>query len=183
MKLTNSFIFFIVLLKSFLNASLFNSLLVHTQYKNISELSLDISKPEFFYNYLKIVKAEEINFDPSVENKNIIKFPQEITYKCIPDIPLIPKTFGKIKIKQLWKLSNNDFIGTITSDLITFNVKIIPFLYKEKVSLIFQGNLINKSFFVPSQVLNQILLDMERIFNIILNNNFNQDHDDDNLEI
>ena len=182
MKTINMTIYFVLLFVNIVDSSIFNTLLVHTNYKNISQLSLDISKPSFFNSYLNLVNAEDIDFIPSLENKNIVNFPQEIIYNCIPNIQFIPKSVGKIKIHQLWELNNGvDFSGLITTDLITFKVKIIPFIYKNNVSLIFEGNIIKKSFFVPSQVVNQIIKDMERIFNLILNGENEEEMDENNL--
>ena len=161
-------IFFIIQFIEYSNSSIFNVLLVHTGFKNISELKNKISKPTFFKSYLHIVNAENVSFEPSIENKSEIDFPLEISYKCRPSIPIFPSNMGSLDIQQIWSMENDEFTGIIKNKYISFDIRVIPFIYKDNVTLVFQGNIIRKHFFVPKQVLNEVLTDMESIFCKIL---------------
>ena len=46
------------------------------------------SSAKFFNEYIRIVKGSDVKFDPFIRDK--LCFPQNISYKAVPDIPFIP---------------------------------------------------------------------------------------------
>jgi len=152
----------------FINGSIFNSLLIHTSFKNISDLKDEVMNSSFFKEYLKIINAENIEFNPPILENKLITFPQEIKYRCRPSIPILPKHIGKMDIHQKWFLDDCQLHGEVNTNMISFNVKVIPIDNNKCISIIFQGDIIKKNFFVPSTVIKDVLLDIENIFKEIL---------------
>lgn len=164
------FYFFLFSLFLCIESSLFNSLIVNTHFKNVSQLKSEIIKTSFFKDYLKIINAEDIIFKPDITNLSEPIFPFTIDYKCRPNLSIIPRQIGKIKISEKWDVNDTEIINEISTHYITFILKIIPFDYYNKVSLIFEGKIIDKKFYVPSHVMNDIIIDIEKIFeNLIIN--------------
>jgi len=145
-------------------SSLFNNIIVNTHFTNVSQLKNHILKPSFYENYLKIIKANNIQFNPPINNLTEIVFPLNITYKCNPNIKIYPSKFSNMEILQKWNLNDYEFTSDIKTTYISFKVKIIPFNYYDNISLIFKGELIDKNFFVPTSIIKEILIDIEKIF-------------------
>jgi hypothetical protein len=168
--------YFILLLSLFVtnNASSFNSLIVHTKFNNVSQLLSEIIKPTFYSDYLKIIEADDITYFPDITNLTEIVFPLKIKYKCHPKITLIPKHIGKIEIEQVWSLNDIELSSEVSSHYINFTLKIIPFKYYDNISLIFQGILKEKKFYVPLSVINDIIISIEQIFQELIHKNCNK---------
>ena len=127
----------------------------------------------FFNKYLEKVGNEDLVYTPSVKGRYLLNNPQTIEYTSLPNITLLPgffKRFGKIKVKQIWKIKNGIFIGEITSGLITFTIE-LSFKYKNRsMFLILKGEIKNKKFFIPNVALKYALYDFGNIFLEIIEN-------------
>ena len=142
---------------------------IKTPFQNKKKLLNFITSSNFFNKYLKNINAEQIEFDPNIDYKKNINNDQKITYVYKPTISLLPTLFlKKVKITHNWKLINNNFIGTIHSNYISFKLKIYSIYENNDVLLMFDAEVLKKKFFIPNIALKYALMDFCDILNNIM---------------
>lgn len=138
---------------------------IETSFKSNKKLINFIKSSKFFKNYLENIKAEKINFNPSIENRNFINDEQIIEYTYKPTISNLPLLkLKKIKIKHNWRYYKNKFIGQINTYYICFDMKISTKQYNDNLLIIFDAEINDKKFFVPNIALKYALMDFGNAF-------------------
>lgn len=140
---------------------------IKTNITNKSKLLDNMKKKKFFDLYLKEVKAENILFEPTI-NEIYLNNKQIIKYKCIPIITYLPFNIPKMSIKQNWTLENDIFSGKISCNYIDFDIKIELLENNSYIDIIIIGSINKKLIFVPNIALNYAIYDYENIYKKIL---------------
>ena len=158
------FIFYLLFLLFLrINANYITTLI--TDFKDKKKIVNLLTNPNYYYKYLDIIEATDINFVPKIEKSDSeIKFPQSISYYSTPKINFLPQSITKMKIYQNWSRYKDIFYGNIKTKYLEFNITIEPILRNNAYLLYFEGTLIKKNFLIPETYLDQILKDFRNIF-------------------
>ena len=147
--------------------------IINTNFKSNNDVIDYFTKPMMYYNYLEIIEAFDITYSQKMEKNKRIKFPLKINYKNYPKVDFFPYKLPKTKVIQIWNYKKNVFIGDIKTDYLQLKISILPFI-EDGIKLLFIAEIIKKEIFVPNKILDFILSDFERIFNLICSNYINE---------
>lgn len=140
--------------------------IISTNFSSSKEVISYFTKSNMYYLYLEIIEAYDIEFTPKINKNEIVTFPQKVSYKNYPKIDFFPYKLPKTQVEQLWYKKDKVFIAEIKANYVDLKVSILPF--KENgIKLLIIAEIIKKEIFVPLKILNFILNDFERIFNIV----------------
>ena len=154
---------YILLFIPLMNAKYIATHVVNTNFKNQSDIVSHFTNPNVYHEYLKIVEATDITFEPNLGNK--VNFPFKMIYYNYPNINFFPYKLPKTKIIQIWDRNDLTFIGIIETEFVTIKLTIKPICNQNsKIQLLLQGELEKKKFYVPNSIVNLILTDFEKIF-------------------
>ena len=159
-------IFFCLLLLLFpVNANYMTNNRIITKFKDKKKIINLFTNPNFYYKYLDIVEASDINFVPEIENLDSeVQFPQSISYYSTPKISFLPPSITKMKINQKWTRDKDIFYGHIRTKYLEFNITIEPILKNKHYLLEFKGTMIKKNFLIQEKYLDQLLEEFGDIF-------------------
>ena len=140
--------------------------IIKTELKSVNELTNIMTSKKYFDLYLEEVKADNIVYDPCL-NDSLLEYPFKVDYYSKPKVTLLPLTFPKINIKQSWKKENNIMKGRISCNFIDFNLD-LEIKKNETVYIDINSCINSKMFFLPNKVLKYALYDYENIFKKII---------------
>ena len=144
---------------------------IKTKFKNKLEVTKFFTKPKFYYKYLDVVDAKDINFEPEIFSMDDdVIFPQKITYYSIPKITILKISLPRVKVEQIWKKNDDLFTGFIKTKYMSFNLSVKPVLIKEHYHLILNGKIDDKKFLVPEKYLDKVLEEFCDIFLLVSEN-------------
>ena len=137
---------------------------VKTPFTHSENLTSFLETPCFFDSYLSIINAENITYDPIIENK--FSYPQKLSYNFLPKIPNIPSfLISKQRINHTWLKNNLTLNGLIESNYANFNISVYPNKTNDDIFMTINGTVNKKNPLIPN---NLVTLLMDQFCDIFL---------------
>lgn len=154
---------------------------INTNFTDKYALIQHIKKSEFFFRFIDILKQnpklKNQSFSPKIEKGKEIIFPQFIYYSEIPNFNLPFVELLEIDVEQKWILNENDEnFECLIKVFFKENQIILIRLFFEmshiddtnRIILKLNSNFIDKVFFIPDSILENITAQVEKILKKLL---------------
>lgn len=153
---------------------------ISTNFINKEELITHIKRSEFYIEFVNILKenpnSKDHRFDPLLEDGKNIANPQNLYYNEIPRFSFPFIEFLLLDIHQKWTMNQESFSAIVSvklkgNELCKINLEFKLKKKKSKnIEINLEGKWLEKQFFVPDFVLENITNEVKKIIERLLNN-------------
>ena len=150
---------------------------ISTSFINKEELITHVKRSEFYIEFVNILKenpnSKDHRFDPLLEDGKNIANPQNLYYNEIPRFSFPFIEFLSLDIHQKWTMKQESFSAIISvklkgNELCKLNLEFKLKKKSKNIEINLEGKWVEKQFFVPDFVLENITNEVKKIIERLL---------------